>query len=324
MYFKMNSITSGLYSQWHYEAHLANELERLNHIRIKRNPQDFPDRHTRRQVRNNAAERITRRRLRRKAETSLDRRLESRLNDDLPCPVCNLPVPSNAFTGHIETCLKNCRPEVDDNQEGEDDDEVDVDSEDQVETYTWAGITRIRATSLVEGGLRGPGFVSITQSDEDQVLDIEGDTDEVDTTSFGATQFTEADLIPPRPENDAERVELQTRNDIQMALTGTTFKSNNSTTDVCISKETTTVDETDNYLPGNGNDEVKQLQEENEKLRQKSMCNICMDSYESPLVSTVCWHISCQECWMRALGSKKLCPQCKVIIQAKDLRRIYL
>eukprot|EP00093_Oithona_nana_P010639 10639.XXX_529228_529557_1 [CDS] Oithona nana genome sequencing. len=109
-----------------------------------------------------------------------------------------------------------------------------------------------------------------------------------------------------------------------MALTGTTFKSNNSTTDVCISKETTTVDETDNYLPGNGNDEVKQLQEENEKLRQKSMCNICMDSYESPLVSTVCWHISCQECWMRALGSKKLCPQCKVIIQAKDLRRIYL
>jgi len=28
-------------------------------------------------------------------------------------------VPSNAFTGHIETCLKNCRPEVDDNQEGE-------------------------------------------------------------------------------------------------------------------------------------------------------------------------------------------------------------
>ena len=322
MYFKMNSIIAGLYSQWHYEAHLANELERLNHIRIKRNPQDFPDRHTRRQVRNNAAERITRRRLRRKAETSLDRRLESRLNDDLPCPVCNLPVPSNAFTGHIETCLKNCRPEVDDNQEGEDDDEVDVDSEDQVETYTWAGITRIRATSLVEGGLRGPGFVSITQSDEDQVLDIEGDTDEADMTTYGSTQFTEADLIPPRPENEAERVELQTRNDIQMALTGTTFKSN--VMDV-ISKETT-VGFTGSLaaVAEHDDNEVKQLQEENEKLRQKSMCNICMDSYETPLVSTVCWHVSCQECWMRALGSKKLCPQCKVIIQAKDLRRIYL
>ena len=64
--------------------------------------------------------------------------------------------------------------------------------------------------------------------------------------------------------------------------------------------------------------------EENEQLRQKSMCNICMDSYRTPLVSTVCWHVSCEECWMRALGTKKLCPQCKVIIQPKHLRKIYL
>ena len=41
-----------------------------------------------------------------------------------------------------------------------------------VETYTWAGHTRVRATSLVEGGLRGPGFVEITNSSEDQILDI--------------------------------------------------------------------------------------------------------------------------------------------------------
>ena len=101
----------------------------------------------------------------------------------------------------------------------------------------------------------------------------------------------------------------QTRNDIQMALTGT----------VCKIQE-----EKDLDLECDDKPNLKQLQEENEKLRQKSMCNICMDSYNTPLVSTVCWHVSCQECWMRALGSKKLCPQCKVIIQAKDLRRIYL
>lgn len=31
-----------------------------------------------------------------------------------------------------------------------------------------------------------------------------------------------------------------------------------------------------------------------------------------------------QECWLRAMGAKKLCPQCKVIVTPKDLRRIYL
>ena len=300
--------------QWHYEAHLANELERLKHVRVKKNPQDFPDRQTRRMVRNTAAERITHRRLRRKAQPSLETRLESRLSDDLPCPACNLPVPSNELNDHVDHCLANTQPAA---ANDEDDEEVDVDTEDQVETYTWAGITRVRATSLVEGGLRGPGFVSITQSDEDQVLDIEGDTDEADTAEFGSAQFTEADLIPPQPENETERLELQTRNDIQMALTGTTCKNAfNPKEDSAYHPKT----EDTSSLP----ELVKQLQEENDKLRQTSMCNICMDSYTTPLVSTVCWHVSCQECWMRALGSKKLCPQCKVIIQAKDLRRIYL
>ena len=72
------------------------------------------------------------------------------------------------------------------------------------------------------------------------------------------------------------------------------------------------------------NQVIQSLKEENAKLREKSMCNICMDSYNTPLVSTQCWHVSCEECWMRALGTKKLCPQCKIIIQPKDLRRIYL
>ena len=50
--------------------------------------------------------------------------------------------------------------------------------------------------------------MSITQSDEDQVLDIEGDADEDIDQDFGTAQFTEADLIPPQPENEAERIEL--------------------------------------------------------------------------------------------------------------------
>ena len=48
--------------EWHYEGHYAQEVERLGHIRVKKNPSDFPDRQKRRQVRDIAFERITRRR----------------------------------------------------------------------------------------------------------------------------------------------------------------------------------------------------------------------------------------------------------------------
>ncbi len=50
------------------------------------------------------------------------------------------------------------------------DDGLDVVSMDGFETYTWAGQTRVRATSLVEGGLRGAGFLTITRGDEDAEL----------------------------------------------------------------------------------------------------------------------------------------------------------
>lgn len=55
-----------------------------------------------------------------------------------------------------------------------------------------------------------------------------------------------------------------------------------------------------------------------------TMCKICMSPYSSPLTSTTCWHVHCEKCWMLALGTKKLCPQCKSIVTPGDLRKIYL
>ncbi|KAL6305775.1 hypothetical protein BKA93DRAFT_776680 [Sparassis latifolia] len=55
-----------------------------------------------------------------------------------------------------------------------------------------------------------------------------------------------------------------------------------------------------------------------------SLCRICLDPYTEPTVSTGCWHTCCRECWLRCLGSTKLCPICKRITAAADLRRIYL
>ena len=53
-------------------------------------------------------------------------------------------------------------------------------------------------------------------------------------------------------------------------------------------------------------------------------CLICMEPYCVPLTSINCWHVHCEECWMRTLGAKKLCPQCNVITSPADLRKIYL
>ena len=224
------------------------------------------------------------------------------MSSDLICPVCNLPIECTEYTQHIEHCLTNADPG--DTSDHEEEEDVEI-VEGLVETYTWAGHTRVRATSLVEGGLRGPGFVEITHSSEDQILDIEGNDDEEDMLEEFASnsQYTENDLILPKPETEAEVEELESRTCIQEVLTGQRITSNNVTK--CDSKNSS-------------KDEAS--------LSQPAAvsCAVCMDSYRTPLVSTVCWHVSCEECWMRALGTKKLCPQCKVIIQPKHLRRIYL
>ena len=54
------------------------------------------------------------------------------------------------------------------------------------------------------------------------------------------------------------------------------------------------------------------------------LCRICIDPYTEPTVSTGCWHTCCRECWLRCLGSTRLCPICKRITAPADLRRIYL
>ncbi|XP_075759520.1 E3 ubiquitin-protein ligase RNF220-like [Pelodiscus sinensis] len=69
-----------------------------------------------------------------------------------------------------------------------------------------------------------------------------------------------------------------------------------------------------------------QIQELRRRLLQKDSykCHICLDSYSVPLTSIQCWHIHCEQCWLRTLGSKKLCPQCNAITSPADLRRVYL
>ena len=97
------------------------------------------------------------------------------------CPVCELEFDDVDFAEHVDMCLRTYDGAVidgssdehngiSDSVAAEGDDDVNIDEMEGYETYTWAGQTRVRATSLVEGGLRGAGFLTITRGDEDQVI----------------------------------------------------------------------------------------------------------------------------------------------------------
>lgn len=68
----------------------------------------------------------------------------------------------------------------------------------------------------------------------------------------------------------------------------------------------------------------KKIKEYESLIKNKSKCLICLDEFKVPVVSICCWHVHCEECWLRTLGARKLCPQCNMITSPTDLRRIYM
>ncbi|XP_041417379.1 E3 ubiquitin-protein ligase RNF220 isoform X6 [Xenopus laevis] len=230
------------------------------------------------------------------------------------------------------------------------DDSVDIENENgnRFEEYEWCGQKRIRATTLLEGGFRGSGFVMCGNKenhDSDADLDVDGD----DTLNYGKAQFlryTEADIIPCTGEEPGEAKERE-------ALRGAVLNGGTPSIRVTTEFSKWTNDEMPSTSNGESskpetmqktckNSEIEKFTEESavttfealksrirELERQLSRgdrykCLICMDSYTMPLTSIQCWHVHCEECWLRTLGAKKLCPQCNTITSPGDLRRVYL
>jgi len=167
----------------------------------------------------------------------------------------------------------------------EEEDTIDVDDEDY-EEYEWAGQKRIRSTSLFKGGLKAAGFLTIKKTREDEVLDVTGDDEEI-----GTAQYNDNDLL-----NIEDEV---------------IDNSEDASTQKCPAESASHFD-------------TSEPSTSSSSQYNSPMCKICMSSYDSPLTSTTCWHVHCERCWMLALGSKKLCPQCKAIVTPGDLRKIYL
>ncbi|XP_076860482.1 E3 ubiquitin-protein ligase Rnf220-like [Brachyhypopomus gauderio] len=185
--------------------------------------------------------------------------------------------------------------------------------------------------------LRGfRGLVSSTSKehhDSDVDLDVDGD----DTLNYGKAQYTETDVIPHTRDLDHSEATLNGPVAIRVSPERTTWsaaetpstsneghcKQENNTSPTCKSCELEMMsDESLNTL-----DALKMRIRDLEKQLtrgERIKCLICMESYAVPLTSIQCWHVHCEECWLRTLGAKKLCPQCNTITSPGDLRRVYL
>ncbi|XP_029684666.1 E3 ubiquitin-protein ligase RNF220 isoform X3 [Takifugu rubripes] len=262
----------------------------------------------------------------------------TRLNvDDLcwcRCYVKSAPLRPHSAGAHVD-CIQDVRigklkrKKAEDGQEGSGDLAEDE----------WNERRRLHMTTLVRG-LRDAVLVSTTSKecrDSDADLDVDGD----DTLEYGRAQYTETDVIPCPGESSQESAANSST-----AVSDSRLKPEFSKWSNEGSPSTSSVDKVD--CSGSGlpktcrNPELETLSEDSPlttldalKVRIRDLekqlskgdrfkCLICMDTYTTPLTSIQCWHVHCEECWLRTLGAKKLCPQCNTITSPGDLRRVFL
>jgi len=232
-------------------------------------------------------------------QNRLRTKTRKRKADEPVCPICNKEV-SEELTLHVELCLRRSEQ----NSSDHDDENIDIESYDE---YEWAGQSRVRATSLLPGGVSSLGQ-AIQSVDEDEDLNVDGDGE-----IYGSPQYTECDIILPC-EEAAEDLALRT------AVMGTVPN-----------RQSTEEKEYSDSIQPKGDpvlevlkNRIKELEARLESKDEVYKCLICMERYRTPVISVCCWHVHCEQCWLQTLGAKKLCPQCNMITSASDLRKIYM
>lgn len=81
------------------------------------------------------------------------------------CPVCNERIPDD-ISLHVELCLRRNERNngntgtAHDADDEDDDDNINIDVEGETyEEYEWAGQTRVRASTMLEGGFNAAGEI---------------------------------------------------------------------------------------------------------------------------------------------------------------------
>eukprot|EP00062_Callorhinchus_milii_P014551 gi/632963848/ref/XP_007898111.1/ PREDICTED: E3 ubiquitin-protein ligase RNF220 isoform X11 [Callorhinchus milii] len=206
-----------------------------------------------------------------------------------------------------------------------DDESVDMENEsasgNRFEEYEWCGQKRIRATTLLEGGFRGSGFVTCSSKenhDSDADLDVDGD----DTLEYGKPQYTEADIIPCTGEEPGEAKERE-------ALRGAVLNGGTPSNRITPEFSKWANDE----MPSTSNGESGKLEVQTQKTCKNSEIEKISEDATVTTIEALKARIrelerqlsrgdryKCLIC----MGAKKLCPQCNTITSPGDLRRVYL
>ncbi|KAI9000787.1 hypothetical protein BD414DRAFT_451451 [Trametes punicea] len=280
--------------------------------------------------------------------------------DGTVCPVCGKMVHGDVdvVEAHVDSCLAHVRltSEQEERRRGRGGSasadggiDVDVDGDEGLLPGVMEGVS-----------LRGTGFDNPNRNvqDVDEEIDIDGEDEAV----FGAPQFTEKDVLGTTVEPEPDDAEIETDVDVDDTVAGgagerrperepkkgTTLKDLVAEGKLVHKRveeakrsmeETIGVSETEQAdlaveLARKAGDQaalIRALENkvwllESTKVSSSTslLCRICLDPYTEPTVSTGCWHTCCRDCWLRCLGSTKLCPICKRITGASDLRRVYL
>ena len=53
-------------------------------------------------------------------------------------------------------------------------------------------------------------------------------------------------------------------------------------------------------------------------------CGSCRKGMRVPVLNVSCWHIKCEQCWLKSVGTSKSCSICSNPASVKDLRRVYV
>ncbi|KAF9450631.1 hypothetical protein P691DRAFT_845370 [Macrolepiota fuliginosa MF-IS2] len=278
-------------------------------------------------------------------------------SDKVICPVCSRGVRGDqeVLDAHVDACLA-------DESRRLEEDRVRRAMQESVAEDEWSATETVLPDGAVGhvGNVRGTGFHTRDQTaqDVDDEIDIDGD----DQETYGEAQFTEGDILPvdgihPSEADEDVEVEIEGDQTDEVDLAQKTLRdliaegkvqrrfpidegaSGNAGSIKGNANEVLGLDDADKAdlavfdakkkgdkraLIAALEDKVKQLESVRVSSSTSLLCRICLDPYDEPTVSTGCWHTCCRECWLRCLGSTKLCPICKRITSATDLRRIYL
>ena len=181
------------------------------------------------------------------------------------------------------------------------------------EEYEWAGQSRVRVSSLLPGGgLAGSGFLTIQRTAEDEELDVTGDGAEED---YGPDQYTDNSLLQASVASALrDEVTLDPQLSIPSLCKGLNPEHSNAihVTVKDISKSLNGSEQERNALAESCSENESRLRQEIAGLRGEmremadmSTCRVCMDKYTRHVVSTACWHVHCESCWLLTLASKE-------------------